>query len=173
MDDEFYIDLMSNVTSSASNTMAKFKTILPKTLKLFGQWEVGLVEISFTKSWFNVKNEFYIKYSMGNSILDASSYIQPGYYKEPKQLLSMLNEAMLKVYYHQDERKLPLIPPELRYNDITRRITVSAGKDQDNERYFFPYFGKEVNSMLGLRTSFKQVKYEISDHIFDKNIYFD
>ena len=52
--DNFYITLISNNTSSPTNQPASFRTYLPHTLQLNGQWECCLAELSFMKSWNNL-----------------------------------------------------------------------------------------------------------------------
>jgi hypothetical protein len=50
------VTLISNNSSSAHNQPASFRTYLPYTLQLEGQWECSLAELSFMKSWNNIDN---------------------------------------------------------------------------------------------------------------------
>lgn len=50
---DFYVTLPSNVKSFPDNTIANYKTQLPTRLILNDEYEVGLVEISYTLSWYN------------------------------------------------------------------------------------------------------------------------
>ena len=57
---EFYITLPSNVKATIeneNNTISNYKTFLNQRLE-FGRekWSVGLAEISYTRSWYNVRN---------------------------------------------------------------------------------------------------------------------
>jgi len=52
-----YITLVSNVKSVSSiekNTIAEFSTQLNRKLKFVGDWVVGVAEVSYTKSWYNI-----------------------------------------------------------------------------------------------------------------------
>ncbi len=53
---QFYLTLPSNSSARyySNNTLTKFTTKLLTTVDVSGPWEVGLSEISFTKSWHNV-----------------------------------------------------------------------------------------------------------------------
>ena len=37
------------------NTMAHFKTKLPNRVELDGRWEVGLVEMQYPHTWYNLR----------------------------------------------------------------------------------------------------------------------
>ncbi len=54
----FYVDLTSNTTDD--DTVANFKNKIQLLEPLYGKWEVALAEISYTKSWKNVRNGFKI-----------------------------------------------------------------------------------------------------------------
>ena len=53
--DNFYITLPSNVRSFSDNTISNYETLLPHTIYLQDDWEVGLVELQYTKSWYLFK----------------------------------------------------------------------------------------------------------------------
>lgn len=57
---DFYVFLPSddssrsdNQTKVSRNTLTNYRTTLPSPLDLNGEWEVALVELMYTKSWFN------------------------------------------------------------------------------------------------------------------------
>jgi hypothetical protein len=65
MNDNFYVTLPSNVSQHKyfkQNTIANYITKLPSHISLDGKWEVGLVEVSYTKSWYNVQNDYKISF---------------------------------------------------------------------------------------------------------------
>ena len=45
------------MTSHPENTVAQYTTRLPSRIDLTGDWEVGLVEITYPRSYFNVDND--------------------------------------------------------------------------------------------------------------------
>src|SRR5882724_9620265 len=65
-ENNFYVFLPSNVHSRvhyAGNTVGNFTTTLRRRLKfpLNEKWEVGLAEISFTKSWYTLTKDNSVK----------------------------------------------------------------------------------------------------------------
>jgi hypothetical protein len=52
---DFYVTLPSN-TQYEGNTTGAFRVPLPHTISLEGDWEVGLVEMQFPRTWYNVTN---------------------------------------------------------------------------------------------------------------------
>jgi hypothetical protein len=66
MEQEFYITLPSNVKSNINNetnTISSYKTFLKKKITFHKEekWKVGLAEISYTKSWYNVNKKHKIQ----------------------------------------------------------------------------------------------------------------
>ena len=54
--DEFYLHLPSNThTNSEENTINRYINTFSDTIDLGRDWEVGLTDISYTYSWYNVK----------------------------------------------------------------------------------------------------------------------
>ena len=56
---DFYVELPSN--SAENNTIANYVTKLAKRLYLSDEWEVGLAEINYTYSWYNVTDDERIR----------------------------------------------------------------------------------------------------------------
>lgn len=141
-------------------------------------WTVGLSEILYTKTWNNVRKIHEIKLfdkngdiidnaNMGNqreisnvdidivftdneqTPADQIQYIniddfliEPGYYGSIQALCDHINEKLKNF-----EKKLTKVPV-LKYNPITNRVVLNAGKI--NNRACFPYLGEEVEDILGL-----------------------
>ena len=57
---DFYVELVSNVSEEyfPNNTVSNFITKLSNRMHLDGEWEVGLAEISYSYSWYNVRKNF-------------------------------------------------------------------------------------------------------------------
>jgi hypothetical protein len=55
----FYLTLPSNSSMShyPENTVAQYKTKLYNTIELDGDWEIGLCEVEFPKSWFTIPKD--------------------------------------------------------------------------------------------------------------------
>ncbi len=56
---EFQIVLPSNASSSfyPNNTTSYYKTKLAMPIQLVGEWEMAIVDIQYTHSWINIKNQ--------------------------------------------------------------------------------------------------------------------
>ena len=53
----FYLTLPSNSSADAfdkKNTQSEFQIQLPEPIELKGDWEVGLAEIQYPSSWYNI-----------------------------------------------------------------------------------------------------------------------
>src|SRR4051794_2319351 len=81
-----YLTLPSNVVYQG-NTIAEYRTVLASPKNLKGRWKVGLANISYTKSWFNVKEDHVISLvdSQGN-IYNSAKLFEAGYYETERQI---------------------------------------------------------------------------------------
>lgn len=84
-----YIYLSSNVKNQQTdelNTCSSFTTKLPSTLRFEGQYEVGLVEISLTKSWSTIESShIYYTHTLNRDMSNRNDLIQfPSISKIPK-----------------------------------------------------------------------------------------
>jgi len=153
-----YITLSSNVCIDG-NKIAKFRTKLSKTVYLNGEWEVGLSEITYTKSWFNVLNSTLITLydEIGNDYFpkDESTRqnftLAAGFYDSCQKLIGEINKILGQF--------TEIRPPKIIYNEINNKVTVISGKIKDKFNVF-PHLGDELEDLLGLR-----------DRNINKNIY--
>jgi hypothetical protein len=155
-----YVTLVSNVKSASKfnkNTIAEFRTQLGRKFTLAGNWIVGIAEISYTKSWYNVlfPHKIILFDEIGN-ILDVSEtndiknfehkidelYISSGYYESAQALVNEINSVLSKVTI--------ITPPKLHYNELNNMVTVEPGKVDDLVKVY-PHFGSEVENILGLK----------------------
>ena len=92
MEFEFYVMLPSNSSMQyfPDNETSNFVTKLPRTLQLDGEWEVGLAEIDYPHTWYNIREG---KNSMEIYIPDQwlqEINIQPEYYEKVQDLIDAL-----------------------------------------------------------------------------------
>lgn len=77
----------------SENKISHFLTRLPKPIELKGSWEVGLCEMMYPHTWYNVSssnNSF--RYSLGDGrIYDGE--IREGFYKSVKDIVRAMTEA--------------------------------------------------------------------------------
>lgn len=106
MEESFYLTLLSNSSMSyfPQNTTANFSTMLPKSIKLEGEWVVGLVEFHYPCTMFNVQeyeNVLYIKKNVMipdeeiMTSVEYKSHIPATNYESIDQMINALNENSL------------------------------------------------------------------------------
>jgi hypothetical protein len=169
--------LSSNVNSikdfGVPNKIAQFKTKLGKTIQLQGEWEVGVSEIFYTKSWYNIINTHIISlfdemgktYEMPNNMNEEMFTISNGYYETAQKLIGEINK-ILNLF-------TDIKPPKILYNELNNCATIQAGKIE-NSVNIYPFLGEEIENILGLRNrSLKSFLYtntqrneDLSDYIF-------
>lgn len=129
MEDSFYLTLLSNSSISyfPNNTTSNFSTKLPKSIKLEGEWLVGLVEFHYPCTMFNVQeheNVIYIKKKNNTlddgvtTIVEYKSHIPATNYDNIDHILKALNEN-------------PLLNNNvvIRYDKISKLVRATKQKD--------------------------------------------
>ena len=154
----FYMVLSSNVDSykafGITNKISEFKTKLGRNIFLEGEWQVGLADISYTKSWFNILKSHKITLfdNYGKEYLnnppDKKLIIPAGYYETPQKLIDEINRLLSQYKI----LKVPIVV----YNEIYNSCHIKAGKIEvelgkvKDIKIVFPYFGQEIEDILGL-----------------------
>jgi hypothetical protein len=161
LNESFYIELSSNATSYNNNTIANFKNDITLLRPLEGSWEIGLVEISYTKSWKNLQNDYKVclasERKIDSSYLELYSVkvyededgrfrcgmLKAGNYESIKDLVSELNSEMKAI-------NDPMIAklPRFFYNKYTKRVYLFAGSDIHSTNLLLK-LGKELKEILG------------------------
>ena len=127
----FYVTLPSNVQSHSKeeNLCNSYKTTLAQRIELEGDWEVGLSEISYTNSWFNITRPMRIGTAIRGMpeddqlgvfrITPVLYYIPPGRY-DVKTLVSHINDVLR--CYISDEKVDVKNAPSLHVVEPTRQV---------------------------------------------------
>lgn len=149
----FYLTLPSNSSMNyyPGNTLTHYVTKLHNTFNLQGNWEVGLSEIFFPRSWHNVgKNEVITLVYNDSNDVDAKQEdrsteiikIRRGYYESVESLLQEMNTLLMKTYREgggmvewndvNDEtasprRRRQKQRPNFYYNKANRKVIVELG----------------------------------------------
>jgi len=103
---QFYLTLPSNTESGS--TASNFHVRLPNRIKLEGDWEVGLAEIIYPFSWYNLRNEHCkITAGISNSNMDWSrsigGYIPSNFYEDVTHVIDAINKVIkTQVRKYQD-----------------------------------------------------------------------
>ena len=165
----FYLTLPSNSSQEffPDNTLTEFTTKLASTIELTSEWEVGLAEILFPRSWYTIPKDGLTivadyrhcdiawrlerdrKFQRGE---DASEdemgttveiKLNGGFYNTMHELTQELNQASIRAFASSDVDG-KVIPPVFYYKTITRRmyITIPAGMSLE--------FPLSLESILGL-----------------------
>ena len=156
--EDFYVTLPSNVKSQTShvNTVANFVTKLPHRIRLEGEWEVGLAEISYSISWYNLSQDCRIKLctiddTSKKMLVKDGQTIPAGRYDNLKELTDRIKQASQNYYRDTSGRPLMLITqPNLLYDENTRRITIVHGLKTLNTEIIFLCMDRYLCMKLGI-----------------------
>lgn len=110
--------LPSNASSKyfPNNTLSEYTVKLPQRLDLSkGKWEIGLEEIMFYKSWYNLKDASIAYYKEG--ILVHIVHFPDGFFETASSFIKHLNDTT--------EKQLPK-HFQFRYNSVSRKCTLAC-----------------------------------------------
>lgn len=148
----FYLTLPSNSSSQffPENTLTHYFTKLPHSVDLTGgQWEVGLAEIQYPHTWYNIQGEDgWVDFEIDGVVLHA--VLRAGYYPTPQILVKRME--VICTSHLRKARKCDAV--EFLYDDITRKVTLGLKPD------VAVTFGPLLKTMLG----FSQDRYEEGVH---------
>lgn len=127
----FFLHLPSNSSESyyPDNTRSHFITRLLNSIELKGDWEVGLSEILFSKTWFNIKKGEGFKI-ITNSPHVFSISIREGNYATIEEVVNELN-ARTRQYAEMSTSPLASIIdkwPTFGYNANNNKVEVGIVK---------------------------------------------
>lgn len=85
-----------------TNTIGTYTTNLLEGLDLpSGSWEIGLTEIQYTRSWFNVKGQWLtVKPQNESNVIKGA--LRDGYYKSAEDLMKELNRVTEEMGFGSD-----------------------------------------------------------------------
>ena len=99
------IELVSTASLNVypNNTVASFTTLLPENMVLDGEWEVGLLELSYPSRCLNVTEGLFRLYPYNadpGGLLDGSiDYnVAPGVYESIDELIDEMNDLSKTLY---------------------------------------------------------------------------
>ena len=144
------------------NKISQFVTQLPQPIRLEGQWEVGLVEIIYPHTWFNVPHRVEDR----TFTVNAESPNAPGHYvgypfSIPKGFYTI--ETLLSRVENKANRLLNLTTNDrvrLSYDPVTRVVT----SDLNDVALYVP---TAMKSMLGITFDAFNPRQNQSDTVLD------
>ena len=126
MSTQFYITLPSN--SLSSNSAAEFITSLPVNINLDGEWEVGLSEIIYGNTWFNItSNNDKITFFDDKHELNVTLHIAKGRYEDVHGLMETIVNTLESESKRLDiefQRSLGIA-----YNHYIKKCQISINTD--------------------------------------------
>ena len=114
------------------NKVSDYMVHLPKEINLSGSWELGLSEILYPNSWYNIDtNKCYIFYLLG--VVQFFAVLPAGYYQQPQYVVRQILHKMKRMFQARNKAlvtKGVLTKPidfffDLTYNPQTQRTTIS------------------------------------------------
>lgn len=125
------------------NRIGNFITMLSQRMNLNGRYKIGLKEISYTKSWYNVEREVGISLRTAlnkefNIETNKKGEVQRGNYSI-KSLVEEINLRLSEFYTST--------PAKVVFNENTRLLEIQP-TTYENEKYY-PYFEGDLGRMLG------------------------
>jgi len=130
-----------------TNTLTRFTTRLENAISRSGDGEVGLFEIQYPHSWFNLKRgEVRITYTHNLRGRDKAVQMQSnlrllsGYYDTPVELVQAVNNSIRE---YANKSKL-ISHPDFDFNPITKLIYATISVDTSI------HFSPVLCDMLGI-----------------------
>src|SRR2546421_5026684 len=146
--EEMYITLVSNNRSDDSNTVASFITRLPKRMEFDREWMIGLSEVTFTKSWFNVKEDSPIVLIDSSGEAYGYGKLKAGFYETEKDLQFAIEQILKKIVDIAPRLSYEKLP-RIEFDIHSRRCTILPGMSPKNLNMYL-YLSEELNNLLGL-----------------------
>lgn len=165
---DFYVILSSNTKTISDfvNTLTHFEVNLARPIELETDYEVGLAEVSYTKSWYNVPENYEIRLKTSDPQFKYPvARVYAGYYDTASDLCNAINREIKR---NAISKVLSDTPPVLVYDQRTNTIEITAMRYQNQVATFkFPDY---LGSMLGLEMSrpylrHENIKEEPSKHV--------
>lgn len=113
----FYVTLPSDSSQNyfPDNKISNYITRLPQCIQLSGEWEVGLAEVNFPHTWYNVNStNNVIEYELPGGLKPHKKEIPPGFYPTIQSILDALTVKELKEKF------------SFSFNEVTKRVKMSV-----------------------------------------------
>ena len=135
------------------NTLTHFRTRHSQMMDLDGTWEIGLAEIQYPHSWYDIKKgEAWVHvdvYSEVNQLQRHTFQLPAGYYPSPKKILKAIEG---KKHRTPLRRKF-----DIGMNEIDKKIGIAVKKDCQ----------VTISPLLQHMLGFKLAIFPKGDHVAD------
>ena len=153
---EFYITIPNWGSDNyfQDNTISDFRVQLPQPVDLRGVWSVGLSQIQYCKTWYNVEQDNFIYITWEGKTSKVSP--TPGYYTTAEQLVNKINED-IKEQTNIDQVRFTFSPLNGKCTiEITPGVTV--------------YMSSILRGILGIKKSVTE-KSETGERLVNLNLH--
>jgi hypothetical protein len=130
---QFYVTLPSNASMDTypNNTVTEYATKLPHPLELDGQWEVGLVEMTYPITWYNVeRGECHLIIESDSGEMFLSIKLSEGRYETCKDLVNDIKRLVKKhVQRYYEARNETAYQPDIftiDLNEKTQKVSIQT-----------------------------------------------
>jgi hypothetical protein len=119
-------------------------------MQLYGDWEVGMSEIFYTKTWFNIVEDEEIRFYYENKGVSTNFIpVEAGCYRDIYSILNKINiclDELVAEFASRPGEPDPIIPT-VRFNPKIKRVEMISGKM--NGRRIIPLLSKSLKAILG------------------------
>lgn len=133
MEEQFYLTLPSNSilcnsSSCDTSSLNDYRIRLPHKIQLFnGTWEVGLSEIIYPHTWFNITgaDDDWIVFQVASLSYGTRVHLPHGFYATTNQMLTAINWALKEAIValkRQFPHKLKHIGISFEFDDMLQRV---------------------------------------------------
>ena len=148
-----YIFLPSNVKDPfEQNTTSNFITKLSSTMRCGEFWEVGLAQITFKKSWYNIKKDYSISLitETGQNFRFDDSSLKAGDYNNFDEIIIRINAEMISICgkIQSDTGNITERYPKATFDKFSRKISFTTGALYNGTK-LLPLLDDELLAMFG------------------------
>ena len=105
------------------NTVTRYKTHLAQPISLEGDWEVGLFEFEYHRTWYNVEekdSKIKFDHMKDAKVVREKIQIPHGYYTSIEELTDRINTSFIVFGVESGIAQMP----QLRVDKLTRKIGI-------------------------------------------------
>ena len=111
----------SSFAHFSNNTLSDYTTKLSQEIHLEGSWEVGIAEISYPRTWYNVsEREFWLKYEHKRRVVRVT--MKPGFYSSPNDIVDELMKGLRQCYGDETLRVC------LMYEEFANKVLIQVAR---------------------------------------------
>ena len=121
----FYVTFPSNSSMIyyPENTVTKYKTHLSQPISLEGEWEVGLFEFEYHRTWYNVEEKdsrIRFDHMKDEKVVREKIRIPHGYHTSIEELTDRINTSFIVFGVENGITQMP----QHRLDKLTRKISI-------------------------------------------------